>query len=700
MNAWKTAPFLLLAFCLPLAAQDDKAAPPADDPAEFKDIGWPREYKTDNHTVVVFQPQIEEWVDFKTLKMRAAVAVSETGKEEEAQYGGLFAEVTTDVDSETRQVLLTDRKANKLIFPEADEAETQRLAGIMKLALPEKQDLIVSLDRILAAVEFSEQQMRQVEASDEVPPIYVSEEPALLVMFIGEPTLEPAADTGLLVRLNTNWDVFMTTGEEPSYYLRMEESWFTTTDPKAKSWQPAAKLPDAFAKLPADDNWAETRENIPGKPAKDPVKVFYSDRPAELIVIEGKPSMAPVVGTKLMYIKNTDADLFFHTATASYYFLSSGRWFTGKSLVEGWKFAPDELPAEFAEIPEDHEKAHVLASVRGTPAASEAVIMASIPERATIKRDEATLEVDYDGEPKFAGVEGEKGDPGVEYALNSNFDVFKVGDLYYCCFQAVWYVSSTANGPWEVCDNVPAQSTRSRPEHPKHNVTYVQVYSSTPTTVETGYTSGYTGSYVVNGLVMFGLGYWIAKERYNDYYWPYWRRYHCRPCWYGYGCRATWYNGRYWRGGRRATTVPTGVPAAMRSTIPRTGGWARSAYAYGPRGSAYTRAAYNPYTNTYGRKTRVTTPYGTGTRGVVSRNGNWAKRRQIHERPRNRRRDRAARAAAARSGRQALRRPGRHRQGPRRQHLCRQGRQHPQARPRQRQLAAAQGQQLAEHRQQ
>ena len=89
---------LLFALCVPpLAAQDKPAAEAAKPAAEAetpKDIGWPREFKTDNHTVVVFQPQVEEWVEFKTLKMRAAVAVSETGKEEEAQYGGLFAEVT------------------------------------------------------------------------------------------------------------------------------------------------------------------------------------------------------------------------------------------------------------------------------------------------------------------------------------------------------------------------------------------------------------------------------------------------------------------------------------------------------------------------------------------------------------------------------------------------------------------------------
>ena len=603
-------------FLIPLTAEEE-----ADSPAQPKDVGWPREYKTNTHTVVVFQPQVEEWVDYKLLKMRAAVAVSETGKEEEAVYGGIFAQVDTDVDSDSRQVLFSNREVTKLVFPEADDAQKNQLTRTMMAALPDRQELVVSLDRVIAAIELTEQQMKQVEASSEVPPIYVSEEPALLMIFIGEPEFQPVTGTGLLFATNTNWDIFMTTGEKPAYYLRDEQQWFTTSDPKQEKWSPVVKLPDDFSKLPKDENWEETREAIPGSQASGGVTVFYADRPAELIVIEGKPSMAPVGSPALMYVKNTDADLFFHAATSKYYFLSSGRWFTSGSLSKDWAFAPDELPAEFSAIPEDHEKSHVLASVRGTPAASEALVMASIPEQATVSRADTTVEVVYEGEPKFAAIPGTN---GVEFALNSNFDVFRVVNNYYCCFQGVWFVASSPTGPWAVCDDVPEPIYEIPADHPKHNVTYVNVTESTPETVQTSYTSGYTGSYIVNGLVTFGLGYWITKERYDNDYWYYWRRYHCRPTWYGYGCRATWYNGRYWRGGSR-WYGPYGGAGRNAIYNPRTGGWARSAYAYGPRGSAYTRAAYNPYTNTFGKVTRVNTPYGSWSKGVVNRNGNWAK---------------------------------------------------------------------------
>jgi hypothetical protein len=350
------------------------------------------------------------------------------------------------------------------------------------------------------------------------------------------------------------------------------------------------------------------------------MKVFYSDQPSELVITEGKPSLSPLVGAKLMYVKNTDSDVFFHTTKATYYFLSAGRWFASPSLGKSWNFA-SELPEEFSEIPENHEKGDVLVSVPGTPAAQEAIILASIPEVATIDRADVSLEVFYEGEPKFSEIPGTE---GVQFAINSNFDIFLVGGTYYCCQQGVWFVCKSPHGPWMVCDSVAPAIYDIPAVHPKHNVTYVSVTNSTPTTVQTSYTSGYTGSYVVRGAVLFGLGYWLAKERYDDNYWYYHRRYNCRPSWYGWGCQAKCYNGRYYRGSSRYYG-PYGGAGRNAIYNPRTGGWARSAYAYGPRGSAYSRSAYNPYTNTFGKQTRVNTPYGSWNKGVVSRNGNWAK---------------------------------------------------------------------------
>ena len=69
----------------------------------------------------------------------------------------------------------------------------------------------------------------------------------------------------------------------------------------------------------------------------------------------------------------------------------------------------------FAEIPLESDMGHLLVSVSGTPQAEEAVMENQIPQTAAIKRD-ATIEVEYDGEPVFEPIEGTE----MTYAVNTS----------------------------------------------------------------------------------------------------------------------------------------------------------------------------------------------------------------------------------------------------------------------------------------
>ena len=46
---------------------------------------------------------------------------------------------------------------------------------------------------------------------------------------------------------------------------------------------------------------------------------------------------------------------------------------------------------------------------------------------------------------------------GVEQAVNTDKDIVKFGDLYYMCFQGVWFMSRAATGPWEVASTIPQE---------------------------------------------------------------------------------------------------------------------------------------------------------------------------------------------------------------------------------------------------
>jgi hypothetical protein len=91
----------------------------------------------------------------------------------------------------------------------------------------------------------------------------------------------------------------------------------------------------------------------------------------------------------------------------------------------------------------------------------------------------------------------------------------------------VWFAGTAPTGPWAVAVSVPAVIYTIPATSPLHYVTYVRVYSSTPTTVFVGYTPGYYGTVLTtDGVVVYGTGY---------YYPPYIGAYYYPPPYYTYG---------------------------------------------------------------------------------------------------------------------------------------------------------------------
>src|SRR5262249_22808541 len=198
------------------------------------------------------------------------------------------------------------------------------------------------------------------------------------------------------------------------------------------------KLPDSFAKLPNDDNWKDVKQALPGKKlSKDNTpRVFLTSTPAEMILLDGEPKYEPVTGTSLLWVSNTESDVFRMGATGPVYYLLAGPWFSSPGSEGPWTFAPPSMPADFQKIPLEHPRSRVLASIPGSQQAAEAVLLAQIPQTARVNKKETKApEVQYQGEPKFEKVEKTK----VERAVNTDKSIIKVGDMYYMCYEGVWF---------------------------------------------------------------------------------------------------------------------------------------------------------------------------------------------------------------------------------------------------------------------
>ena len=550
---------------------------------------WPHTVAADGGSAVVYQPQVVSWPERATLNTRIAVGITPTGAKAPV-LGTIEVAFASQADLGTRLVTLTDPRLTSTQFPTIDTNQAVRFEAAIKAALGELGVKQVPLDTVLLSLRQQTDAPPAVPLKNDPPAIFYSDRPASLVVFNGEPVLAPVAATSLSAAVNTNWDVFFNPGDR-TWYLLNSGAWLAAPDYRGP-WAPPPRLPAIFYTIPGDADFAKVRAQVPGRtlsPQEVPA-IFVSTVPAEIIVTAGPPRYQRIPGTALRYVVNTDADLFQDTGTGTFYYLVSGRWFSAPALTGPWAFATASLPPDFARIPADGPRGSVLASVPGTPQAQEALLHAQIPQQGTLSRATATLEVPYGGEPKFEPI------PGTDmfYAVNTSFDVIRVGGTYYACWQGAWFRGPTPTGPWVLADSVPPSIYTIPPSSPLYPITYVRVYAATPTTVTFFYTSGYMMGYVSSGVVVYGTGWYYAPYVFPapvPIYYPY-------PYSYAGGVYYNSTTGAWARGGTVYGPYGGAVSAGT-AYNPATGAWAHGAAVYGPNGGADAWSAYNPSTGSY-----------------------------------------------------------------------------------------------------
>ena len=545
---------------LPLASCDRGSAPgiaetKASNPALGARWQYPREREIDGSKVIVYAPQIRSWDEFKHFT--AQVAVEFLAEDSDARYGVVDLSGDTTVDRETRIVSVPKPKVDDVKFSGgsgSDEQESRIRAAV------ESEPLEIPLDVFLYYLADGVLESPPPSGfNDAAPPIYVVESPAYLLFINGEPFAAAVGDTGLEVIGNANFPVFRDT-KTGNYYLLSGDQRYMSAK-LAGPWGTVAELPPAFGKIPAEGEFASIAAvaAAPPKAGAAPA-VITTFKPAEIVVLDGKPRGREIAGTGgLESIVNTDSPLF--RLDGTYYLVVAGRWFSTKDLARGpWKFTMP-LPDAFARIPEGDDDADVRASVPGTLEARRAVLEAQVPETKTVKAGAAPdIDVAYaGGEAKFEPIPQTQ----VARAVNTGNDIIQYGDKYYLCYEGMWYVADKPTGPWAATANVPAAVYKIPPSSPAYPVTQVIVVEDDDGDVESNYNGAYAaGMFIGFGVAYYGTGYYYPPYYYGGYYYPYYGGS------YGHG---SWYN-------------------------PNTGGYGSRSVYYGPYGGYTYNQGYNPKT--------------------------------------------------------------------------------------------------------
>src|SRR6184192_2163500 len=602
-----TLPLLFAITVLTITNLVAKTANPPADP------GWPRQRTNENGSLVYYQPQIDAWTNFKELTFRMAFSLTPKGQKE--IVGILEVQAQTDVNVDDHSVLLRDFKINEVKLPGMDPAKASTIDQAVRSFLPPDHTVVMALDRLVASVEKT-QTPATVPVQNDPPKIFVSYTPAILLDIDGEPTRAEIADTNMGFVVNSSFPLFFEKGG--ANYLFTGEQWLKSSILEGP-WAPVANLPKDMTKVANDPKWAQMKKPILSPSAKGkPPTIFYSNKPAEVILFQGQPAFANIPGTQLTVATNTDADLFVYTPTQAYYYLAAGRWFKASDLKGPWTYTTPDLPPDFANIPENSPAGRVLVSVPGTDEAKDAVLMAQVPTTATVNPKAAEqAKVTYTGDPEFKPIEG----TSMQYATNTADKVIKVGDVYYLCLQGVWFMSPSPTGPWTTANSVPKEIYTIPASSPVYNVTYVTQSTTPEGTVQSSYTAGYLGTFItgaaVGAILASGTGYYYPP--YYGYPVGGYPIYHPYAATYGVGAYYNTYPGAY--GAAKGVYGPYGGAAAGAAYNPYTGTYARGATAYGPYGSRSVAQAYNPYTGTYAATKQGSNAYSSWGQSVVS-NGN------------------------------------------------------------------------------
>lgn len=546
---------------------------------------WPHTITVGDNSAVVYQPQAISWPDHTTLTARAALAITPHGAKAPI-LGTIELTLKTTTDAATNMVVLTDPQLQSSRFPALDTEQAAHIDQEIRKALPGIKISAVPLNSILLSLK-QQGQPEAAQVNNDPPAIFYSDKPASLVVFDGDPVMAPAGNSGLTYAVNTNWDVFR---DGTTWYLLNNGTWLAAQS-FSGPFQAANALPAAFSTLRTDKNFPDLQTAVPLRKPQGPVPaIFISTKPAEIIVTQGAAQLAPIAGTGLQVVKNTNSAVFFVASSKQYFVQISGRWFSASSLSGPWAFATANLPADFSLLPPDGQYGSLLTSVPGTSQAQLAVLQADVPKQATLKKDQAKLTVVYAGAPQFAPIPG----TSLKYAVNTHFQVLEVDGRYYACYQGAWFEAPTPKGAWVLAASVPASIYAIPPTSPLYPVTFVKVYAVTPVAVTYGYTAGYMMGYVTAGTVVYGTGYYYPPVVIPG---PV-------PVFYAYPYSyvgSVSYNsttGAWTRGG--AVYGPYGGTAQGHSYYnPTTGAYGHSGSIYGPNGGVGGFSYYNPSTGGY-----------------------------------------------------------------------------------------------------
>jgi hypothetical protein len=188
----------------------------------------------------------------------------------------------------------------------------------------------------------------------------------------------------------------------------------------------------------------------------DPPVIFYSDKPASLVVLDGEPVMVAADKSALTYAVNTNWGLFLDQG--KWYLLNNGYWFAADQV--GGPYAPVAvLSAPFQALKDDPNFASAGRFIPAKPWPAKSPV-----PKVFVSQKPAEIIVTSGG-PQLRSVSG----TGLQRVVNSPNGLFfyPAQNLYYVQLSGRWFSANTLSGPWAFAtDKLPPDFSLIQPKGP------------------------------------------------------------------------------------------------------------------------------------------------------------------------------------------------------------------------------------------
>lgn len=200
---------------------------------------------------------------------------------------------------------------------------------------------------------------------------------------------------------------------------------------------------DVLLRLLPEDFVIPASSGGTGKLNFEPPAIVVSDTPLKLLPIDKKPIKAPIDGTSLEFVVNTNWNVFYDGQDERWYVLNDGAWQTNNYLADGGWTTTDKLPDDFQALAGHDEWQDVQKALPAKLPANPPT-----PFMISLQMTELIL---LDGSPRLTAIEG----TGIYYARNTESDLFKLKGRWYYLVSGRWFTNDDLSGQWQSVKYLP-----------------------------------------------------------------------------------------------------------------------------------------------------------------------------------------------------------------------------------------------------